>query len=733
MKSKTKASTNSGRGKSKETQPTHKFPAPKSDPKKILKKAKTAKTKTEDNSERKRAEEVLRENDERLSKIFSASPIAISIARVADGKLTEVNDVWCKLMGFSREEAVGYNVEELKIIDEEQRYKIREEFIRSKGSIRLLDSEITTKSGEKKSILTSTELITIKGVPFSINSVIDITERKQAEESLQKSNIFLESIIEQSTNAIWISDENGTLVRINQACCDLLNLTAEEVAGKYNVLKDNIVEEQGHMPLVKAVFEEGKSARFELRYDTSQLKHLSLKGMAFVILDVNIFPIRGANGKVTNAVIQHVDITERKRSEEEVRYHLNQLTALNKASLQLQKLHSPQILAREIIKSLEVNLHYTYGAALLIEESCKRLIPFALSTQNQDASFEEQDKKYVESKGIRVGKGITGWVAQSGQNVRLGDVRQDARYFSIRDDIRSELCVPLKAGDQVIGVINIESLEVDAYSESDERVLETIAAQVSIAIQNARLFEQVQRQTAELEQRVLERTAQLKYANKELESFSYSVSHDLRAPLRAISGFAEIIARRHRASLNEEGQHYFDNIIQASERMGYLIDDLLNFSRLGRAVLRQEPVSLSDMLADIARDFKGKLDELHGTIRIAEDLPNVTGDNTLLSQVFTNLLDNAIKYHLPDVTPQVTVDFQVEDHHVVVSVNDNGIGIPLEYQDKIFAIFQRLHAEEEYPGTGIGLATVKKSVELLGGEVWVESQIGKGSTFFVKL
>ena len=688
MKSKTKASTNSGRGKSKskKTQPTHKFPAPKSNPKKILKKAKTAKTKTEDNSERKRAEEVLRENDERLSKIFSASPIAISIARVADGKLTEVNDVWCKLMGFSREEAVGYNVEELKIIDEEQRYKIREEFIRSKGSIRLLDSEITTKSGEKKSILTSTELITIKGVQFSINLVIDITERKQTEEvlryqqellhemgrvakiggwefdvatgkgtwteevarihdldpndetnverglsfyrgesrsrienaikeaielakpyslelelltakgihkwvqtightitengkvvkvrgsfqditerkqteeSLQKSNIFLESIIEQSTNAIWISDENGTLVRINQACCDLLNLTAEEVAGKYNVLKDNIVEEQGLMPLVKAVFEEGRPARFELKYDTSQLKHLSLKGMAFVILDVNIFPIRDANGKITNAVIQHVDITERKRAEKEIR-----------------KLN------------------------------------------------------------------------------------------------------------------------------------------------------------AELEQRVLERTAQLEYANKELESFSYSVSHDLRAPLRAISGFAEIIARRHRASLNEEGQHYFDNIVQASKQMGHLIDDLLTHSRLGKTGIRREPTSLASLMKEISSSLQSDIEATHGTLNIAEGLPIVIGDGTLLSQVFTNLLVNAIKYHLPDVAPQVVVDFHVEDQHVIVSVNDNGIGIPIEYQDKIFAIFQRLHSEEKYLGTGIGLATVKKSVELLSGEVWVESQTGKGSTFFVKL
>ncbi|MDO9302817.1 MAG: GAF domain-containing protein, partial [Anaerolineales bacterium] len=418
---------------------------------------------------------------------------------------------------------------------------------------------------------------------------------------------------------------------------------------------------------------------------------------------------------------------------EEASHHLNQLTALNKTALQLQKLQSPQILATEIIKSLEMILNYTYGAVLLIDESGERLIPFALSAQKQDASFEEQDKRYVESHDIHVGKGITGWVAQSGQGIRLGDVRQDARYLGIRDDIRSELCVPLKAGKQVIGVINIESTQTDAYSESDERVLETIAAQVSVAIQNTQLFEQVQGQTAELERRVFERTAQLQSANKELESFSYSVSHDLRAPLRAISGFSEIIARRHRTSLNEEGQHYFDNIIQASERMGHLIDDLLTYSRLGRAGLQMEPVSLADVLTNIAQDLKGHLDELHGTISIAEDLPDVTGDKTLLGQIFTNLLENAVKYRKADVPLQIIIDWQNDNEDVILRISDNGIGIPAEYQDKIFNIFQRLHSEEEYPGTGIGLATVKKSVKLLKGNVWVESKVGEGSMFSVRL
>jgi light-regulated signal transduction histidine kinase (bacteriophytochrome) len=313
-----------------------------------------------------------------------------------------------------------------------------------------------------------------------------------------------------------------------------------------------------------------------------------------------------------------------------------------------------------------------------------------------------------------------------------------------RFQVRANLIVPLLQGQKLWGLLCIHQCAAPRQWQPIEIEFVThIANHLGVALQHAELLaalraEIAERQQAEqrvqsLNQGLRQAVLELKAVNNELEAFSYSVSHDLRAPLRSIDGFSQALLEDYGGQLDPTGQDFISRIRAATQRMGNLIDDLLTLSRVTRSSIRMESVNLSQLAKRIANDLQHSYPERQVEVEIAPDLL-VYGDTHLLQVVLENLIGNAWKFTSKQPHPIVTVgQIHSDDGSPIYFVRDNGAGFDMAYVDKLFSPFQRLHAMQEFPGNGIGLATVQRIIHRHGGRVWAEGIIGQGATFYFTL
>jgi signal transduction histidine kinase len=350
------------------------------------------------------------------------------------------------------------------------------------------------------------------------------------------------------------------------------------------------------------------------------------------------------------------------------------------------------------------------------------------------------------------GKGMGAYILRTGQPLLVTpetfhQMEQEGQVEIIAHRMIDYMGVPLRTQHGIIGVMGVQTYhETERLTPSDLDVLVFVSTQVAMVIerkqveqrlitsaeQNALLHQQVQLYAVELEQRVAERTAQLEAANKELEAFSYSVSHDLRSPLRAIEGYTRLLQLDYGEKLDAEGQELLDRVSATARRMSQLIDDLIKLSRLNRQEINRERVDLSLQANDILARFCEQNPERSVEVRITPGL-SAECDLPLIRVVLENLLGNAWKFTRQ--IPQARIEFSATEGEsgTLFFVRDNGAGFNMKYADKLFGAFQRLHRAEDFEGSGIGLATVQRIIHRHGGQVWAEGEVDRGATFFFTL
>lgn len=376
--------------------------------------------------------------------------------------------------------------------------------------------------------------------------------------------------------------------------------------------------------------------------------------------------------------------------------------------------------------------------------SLRRLMPY---DRAEVSVFEEQGVLLLASDG---GESGPQWLADGERSPSLGDIsdlrRGEARIVvdtGVADPhsvaaaglassgMGSYATLPMIADELLVGVLRIASLEPGPFRDVDIQIAREMADQLAVAIRQSQLHNELEARAAELESRVRERTSELAELNAQLDEFADSVSHDLRAPLRAVGGFSQALLDDYGEVLGDQGRDYADRVVRAATRMDGLIRDLLAYSRLTRGELSLAPVDLGRVVAEALEQVRA--DSRDADLAGAEVMPVVVAHRPTVLRILLNLLANAVKFVDDGVRPKVRVWTEERGERVRLCVSDNGIGIDPAFQAKVFGVLERLHGVDRYPGTGIGLAIVAKGSERMGGRAGVESSLGAGSTFWIEL
>jgi PAS domain S-box-containing protein len=510
------------------------------------------------------------------------------------------------------------------------------------------------------------------GRPIRMTGInYDITDQKRTQEALT----LFRTLIDHTNDAIEVIDlEMGRFLDANEQAYHTLGYTREEFLTLTVLDIDPLVTTRS----MKKVLEELRRSG-SLTYES---QHRHKDGSVFPV-EINATYIRLDRDYVLTVAR---DITERKQMIEALAAQEREFRTLAE--------NSPDNIIR-----YDVNCRAIYVNPAL-EKTLGTPVSEILGTTPVEAALIDEPEKY-QAKIAKVFKtGIDDEI-----DIVLPDRGEGVRYHNIR-------FVAERGADGAVTGVQAIGRDVTERKQAEE---------------------EIQKMNRELEKRVVERTSQLQAANRELEAFAYSVSHDLRAPLRHIDGFLELLQKRIAEKLDKRSQHYMDTISDAAKRMGVLIDDLLAFSRMGRCEMATKSVELGVLVQEVIHEYKPETQDRLIHWHIA-DLPTVTGDRAMLRAALTNLIANALKFTRQRQPAEIAIGYLPNQNtETIIFIRDNGAGFDMAYADKLFGVFQRLHRVDEFEGSGIGLANVRRIIDRHGGRTWAEGQVNQGATFYFSL
>ena len=643
------------------------------------------------------------------------------------GKLWLINQEFQKIFAVEEADIIGKTDREIFPSQMVDNFAVNDRLVIENKQPVTTEEEVHHADGELHTYLSfKFPLLDRQGEVASIVGIAtNITQQKQAQAKTLASEARFRNTFEQAAVGIAHVAQDGTWLRVNQKLGQIVGYSKEELLQK--TLQDITHPDDLNIDLnyIRQIF------AGEIPTYSMEKRYIHKNGTG-IWINSTVSLVRKSDGEPDYFISVIEDISDRKNLELSLQKTLKRLSNLHYLDKRILAAEQPQAIAQTAIDN--IYKFFTCQRISIISFDWQRETATILATKGKGSTPAEHGFQLT----LEVWQNLIAQLehCSSQQNYLIACLNDLPLLPQLTPTLKTKLdcfiAFPLWSRGNLLGILKLWVADVDTVIEEDLVIVREICDQLAIAIQQASLFGQLQNYSLELEARVAQRTAQLEDINQELKAFTYSISHDLKAPLRAIQGFATAIAEDYEDKLDDLGKEYTKRLVSSARQMEQLIQDLLTYSRLSRAEIQIQTVDLNLIVDNAIAQLEAELAKTQAQIVVDRPLLNILGNKTILMQIVNNLLSNAIKFVASEIVPQVHIWTETRGDRARLWVEDNGIGIEPPHQNRIFRVFERLHGGEAYSGTGIGLAIVKKGMERLDGNFGVESSLNKGSRFWIE-